>query len=585
MASILKKTEQNKAEAEITKLVGEITGIEFTSKNDAMIRSRLSRRLIKLGISEMSDYLDYLHKNKASETQELVNLLTTHHTRFFREFSHFEFLKQHALPKIIASMRSKGEKKLRVWSAACSGGQEVYSLAMFLKIHLKEYGTDLDFEILGTDIDSSSIANAKNGVYKWNEIKEIPSIYLASSWAKGTGDISEFVKAKANIKDHCKFEIRNLMELSKVSHNENYHFIFCRNVFIYFSQHQVSNITNQLLKKLDQNGYLFIGTSETLDKDACEVSYEAPSVYSHKKLKHSSTDNSNIVHLKEIKRTIETKVKKLIRVLCVDDSSTILSLLKKILSKEEGFEIVATASNGEEAAKIAERTAFDVMTLDLHMPKVGGIDYLRNYYKPSHPPIVIVSSVSRENKELGIESIRLGAKDYVEKPSLSDLKERGEEIRNKLKTATLFTNNTIPSLINDEITKSFSKDGKQKLRYANTNLLVLGQSKSDHIVNEQLELLKEKGINVYKFTNAKTSPLPTLGTNDTNILYFAGELDDNAHTVIKNKKYHFSYTVLDDSKWTTHINSYIEAKAKASHILPPSSFAFHVLDYLRNLKS
>ncbi len=112
----------------------------------------------------------------------------------------------------------------------------------------------------------------------------------------------------------------------------------------------------------------------------------------------------------------------------------ILSLLRKILTEEEGFKIVATAANGREAKQAVARHEIDLMTLDIHMPEQDGLSYLKENFGPKHPPVLILSSVSREDPELAQQCIRAGASDYVEKPTLANLSERGDEIRTKLKS-------------------------------------------------------------------------------------------------------------------------------------------------------
>ena len=111
-----------------------------------------------------------------------------------------------------------------------------------------------------------------------------------------------------------------------------------------------------------------------------------------------------------------------LKVLCVDDSKIILSLLKKIFSGNDGFEVVGTAENGQEAEEFLKHNKVDVMTLDIHMPIMDGLSYLKKNYNQSHPPVVIVSSVSREDAFKAMEGLRLGASDYIEKPSLEDFR-------------------------------------------------------------------------------------------------------------------------------------------------------------------
>jgi two-component system chemotaxis response regulator CheB len=122
-------------------------------------------------------------------------------------------------------------------------------------------------------------------------------------------------------------------------------------------------------------------------------------------------------------------------VLVVDDSTSIQAVLKQVLGKDRGFEVVGTAANGIEAAKLLRTLEVDAMTLDIHMPGQGGVDYLKANFSRAHPPVVMVSSVDREEADLAHKCLTIGASDYVEKPTLANMGERGEELRNKIRAA------------------------------------------------------------------------------------------------------------------------------------------------------
>jgi len=445
----LLSNEERKAINKIITLTRELTGVQLNEHHQAMIISRLRKRLIELEINTFADYVDYYNSYKSSESSKLITLLTTHYTYFFREFAHFEFLINKAIPALLPIIKARKDQTLRIWVAASSRGQEVYSLAMYLDFHLKRFDSNINFEILGTDIDSECIAVAKNGVYPRNELKEVPLALLGDHWIKGSGEVENYVKVKKNLRSHCQFEILNLLELKTTFNPSNkFDLIFCRNVFIYFNADQIKLIANELLARMIPEGYFFIGISESLSNLNLPIASPGPSVYRHKLQIEKSIANSVIS-----KSTIPSKISPtgfkptiihnidskhvtvppLIRVLCVDDSSTILMLLKKILSKENGFEVVGVANNGIEAKKQLALLKPDVMTLDIHMPEQTGIEYLEQNYKLGHPPVIMVTSVSRENADLAGRSLSLGASDYVEKPAMSNMSERGDEIRNKLR--------------------------------------------------------------------------------------------------------------------------------------------------------
>ena len=326
---------------------------------------------------------------------------------------------------------------------------------MFLDLHLKQLDPSLKYEIFGTDVDPESAEIAKNGVYLRTELKEAPLSLLGDHWVKGSGEIEAYVKAKKSLRDQCRFQVGNLLELKPGSvPNEKFDIIFCRNVFIYFNLDQIRSITQQLLLRLSPDGYFFIGISESLSGLNLPVGSPGPSVYRHKEKHDAELAKSKNVSLP---KTPTTSAKpgtplnpalhaspsgnalpsKPIRVLCVDDSMSILTLLKQILSKENGFEIIGIAKNGLEAAQQMLTLKPDAMTLDIHMPEQTGIEYLEKNYKTGHPPVVMVTSVSRENADLAGRALGLGAADYVEKPALTNLAERGEEIRTKLRCAVI----------------------------------------------------------------------------------------------------------------------------------------------------
>ena len=484
---------------EVSRIVNKISGIQLGAKQVQMVHSRLTRRLLDLGLKKGTEYWQHFQKNSSTETAALVSLLTTHHTYFFREFSQFEYLEKTALPHLIQSLRVKGEKKIRIWSAACSKGQEVYSLSMFLNYHLKQIAPDFSYEILGSDVDGESVKFAKNGVYQWNEVKEIPAIYLSSSWVRGTGDISEFVKAKGNLKDPCRFETINLFNLSPLK-NQKFDIIWCRNVFIYFTPAQIKELTGNMLNYLTDAGIFFVGLSENLSGLELPLTRLGPSIFGKefKATKDAPSQRRILSVAPEIKAQNT-------RILCVDDSATVLTLLKKILTKESGFDVIATAQNGQEAAQILRTTKIDAMTLDIHMPVQNGVEYLRQNMSATHPPVVIVSSVSREDSELGFKTLELGAKDYVEKPTLSNLNEKGDEIRTKLRCAIRTSSQSLTSA--SDADQLFSKRSVYEPGNSDIRIIVAGLGDVKKVV-ALLSLFKGKQPCTFLLIHGSDSLLP-----------------------------------------------------------------------------
>jgi chemotaxis protein methyltransferase CheR len=410
--------------SQIVGTIAERTGNVIGQKQVNMIESRLTKRAVTLGIASEAEYLAYFLKNREKEIDELISLLTVHHTYFFREFGQFEFLGSHVLPALVQKLKAEGRTKFRVWSSACSRGQEAYSLFMFIDQYLAVNAPSISFEILGSDIDKESVAIAANGVYAWDEVKEIPLAYLSKYWVRGQGEIAKFAKIRESARKACRFTTANLMETSSFSVHGKFDIIFCRNVFIYFQADDVNRISAALTAQLQPDGYFFVGLSESLATVPKGLKKRGPSIYGPE-LVTAPVKPADAV---------ATQPAGPIRIVCVDDSPVILKLLQAVLTVAEGFQVVGTAKDGVEAAKlVATGLKFDAMTLDIHMPNMTGIEYLESHYKNNHPPVVMLTSASRDNMDLAQRAMDLGAKDYVEKPSLADLKERADEIRGKLR--------------------------------------------------------------------------------------------------------------------------------------------------------
>jgi len=414
------REEAQKAVLEVSKIVSAMAGIQLGPKQSTMVESRLKSRMSRLGHETFSEYLDHLQRKPEVESQALLSLLTTHHTYFFREFPHFEYLLNHGMEALITEARTRSDKTIRIWSAACSRGQEVYSLAMFFDFHLKQAAPDVTYEIWGTDVDAESVRHAENGVYKVDELKQSPAMYVGENWSRGTGDIKDFTRIKKHIKSHCQFGVVNLLNASAALNGKMFDLIFCRNVFIYFDQSQIQQISKVFLQHLSPAGFLFLGVSESLHGSGLAIQSVGPSIYRHKVAPAA----------KPVAKPQEEK--KVLDVLCVDDSPSILGLLSKILVPDQGFRVKKTASNGQEALDLLKRESFDVVTLDLHMPELDGVGFLKAY--KGQTPVVVVSSINRDDTSIAQQAVRLGAKDYIEKPSLQNLSQAGNEIRSKLRT-------------------------------------------------------------------------------------------------------------------------------------------------------
>ncbi len=416
------------------------TGNQVAEKNHSMIVSRIRTRLLKLGIESMGSYWSYFSDHELDEREVLRNLMTTHYTFFFREYVHFEVLQQWIAQNSLRlkDRYLKTQQPVRVWSAACSRGHEVYSLASFLELELKtKHG--VPFLVLGTDIDSESVQHAKNGVYPLKEVNTIPQAFLSRFWKKGTGAVKDFAAAHAAIREKVQFEVVNLLELKSWANADTYDVIFCRNVFIYFSEENVRSIAQQLEKRLDSNGLFVSGLSEPVRFPGWDLQTIGPSCYSRQAAVGSAKPEAKIsaaspsvvgAHATPVTAGHRYKV------LCVDDSNTIQVLMKKIFSMDPDCERVDSAMNGREARQLLDKSQYQLVTLDIHMPEVNGIEFLETLYnRKNDPPVIMVSSVNRTDLDLATKSVALGAFDYVEKPAMNNLQKSSQEILTKAKMA------------------------------------------------------------------------------------------------------------------------------------------------------
>ena len=242
-------------------LVGMHTGITLGEHKRQLVYGRLARRLRQLELGTFAEYCDYVENHHESELSELVNAITTNLTAFFRENHHFEHLAREALPDILA--RNARTRRLRIWSAGCSTGEEPYSIAMTLL----EAAPDLagwDVRILATDIDSQVLAKAESGVYADDRVKDMDPARLRRWFRQGSGPQAGKVKVGERLQQLIAFRQLNLMQPWPMQ--GPFDIIFCRNVVIYFDKDTQKQLFNRYADILAPQGYLYVGHSESLYK-------------------------------------------------------------------------------------------------------------------------------------------------------------------------------------------------------------------------------------------------------------------------------------------------------------------------------
>ena len=261
------------------KLIYRAAGIYLSKAKKALVEGRLSRRVRELEMASFSAYYEYLSSEKSgAELSEMLDRIATNETRFFREARQFAFLEQQVFPEWQAqAMRVARSKRIRVWSAGCSTGEEPYSIAMILLDHFPAQ-TGWQIEILATDLSRRALRAARAAVWPIDNAKQIPPKYLKQFMLRGTGAQAGTMKAAAELTALVRFEQVNLNDRVP-PWLEHFDLIFCRNVLIYFDARSRARVIHRLVDTLVPEGYLLVGHAESLTGITEHLQYAMPTVY------------------------------------------------------------------------------------------------------------------------------------------------------------------------------------------------------------------------------------------------------------------------------------------------------------------
>jgi chemotaxis protein methyltransferase CheR len=233
------------------------TGIALSEAKRELVYGRLARRLRKLKMESFAEYCQLVEAGESAELEELTNAITTNLTSFFREGYHFEQLAAEALPQIEA--KRAAARRLRIWSAGCSTGEEPYSLAVVLREAARL--ANWDVKLLATDIDSKVVATAAEGVYAAERFKGVPTERV-KKWFPQVSGRPGFSAASAELKSLITFKQLNLLDPWPMK--GPFDVIFCRNVVIYFDKPTQRRLFDRMADLQEPGGWLFIGHSENL---------------------------------------------------------------------------------------------------------------------------------------------------------------------------------------------------------------------------------------------------------------------------------------------------------------------------------
>ncbi len=256
---------------ELSELVYEHAGIDLRRGKEQLLATRLGKKLRELKLRSFREYYRYVLEDKTGEALiALVDALTTNHTSFFREPAHFEFLCRTILPVL------RGRDRAAIWSAACSTGEEPYSIAFAL---LEEMGQEAfrKVRILATDISTKALAAAEQAVYPAERFEGRTLDRLRQYLLLGQRRWRGWYRVKRQVCAMVEFRRANLMD--PMDHLGSFPVIFCRNVMIYFDRGTQQKVVRRLTERLEPGGYLLIGHSESLSGIAHSLQYVRPAVY------------------------------------------------------------------------------------------------------------------------------------------------------------------------------------------------------------------------------------------------------------------------------------------------------------------
>jgi len=256
----------------------EKSGINLHEGKKELLKARLMKVLRHSGFGSIGEYYTYLvkHDNTGKECVNLLDTVSTNLTFFFREPKHFQFLSQAAFPDLEKRLHGQPKKKITLWSAGCSSGEEPYSLAMTCLERAWPF-EGLDVHILATDISTKMLAKASEGIYPEERLENVSYEVKRRYFQKGVGRCTGYYRAKTDLRQLIRFYRLNLVD--PFPEKEGFDIIFCRNVMIYFDKPTQERIVRKFHQALKEKGYLFIGHSESLTGVNHSFKYIQPSVY------------------------------------------------------------------------------------------------------------------------------------------------------------------------------------------------------------------------------------------------------------------------------------------------------------------
>ncbi|PJI08204.1 MULTISPECIES: CheR family methyltransferase [Clostridium] len=257
----------------LSSFINQNFGIFIKEEKKEILGNKLEKVLYEEKCNNFTEYYNKVISDKSgSKLSRFINVVTTNHTFFMRESDHFYYFKNEVLPYLKKKVTNRD---LRIWCAACSSGEEAYTIAMILDEFFSDEKANWDTKVLATDLSTKVLNIAKKGIYNEDNVKDLPCIWKMN-YLKKIQDKNYEVKDK--IKNEVIYRRLNLMN-RKFPFKKKFHVIFCRNAMIYFNNETRTKLINKFYDLTEPGGYLFIGHSETINRDESRYRYVKPAVY------------------------------------------------------------------------------------------------------------------------------------------------------------------------------------------------------------------------------------------------------------------------------------------------------------------
>ncbi|OYT17006.1 MAG: chemotaxis protein CheR [Bacteroidetes bacterium 4572_77] len=261
---------------QISKFIGLNYGIKLPQQKRIMVQGRLHKRLRALDMGSFKDYVNYLfsEEGKWKEVPNMVDLISTNKTDFFREATHFNVLTEQVLPEFI---KNNTMSTFNIWSAGCSSGEEVYTLAMVIQEFMNNH-QGYHYHVQGTDISHQMIKKARTAIYPLKDVATIP-LHLKRKYLLKHKDRSiKEIRIAPDLRNKTSFKYLNFID-KEYDIKTKFNVAFCRNVLIYFEKDVQEQVLLKILKTVKKGGYLFLGHSESINEMKLPVTKISPTVF------------------------------------------------------------------------------------------------------------------------------------------------------------------------------------------------------------------------------------------------------------------------------------------------------------------